>query len=396
MKLRPLFGNRDFLLFLTALILCGFSQSLVDSTFNNFLNETFALNNLQRGVLELPRELPGFLVIFVSALLFFLSPRRLAAASLLLASVGIILTGLFSSSFSVMLVWLFIFSTGQHLFMPLNASIGMEFAAEGKTGSRLGQLSGAMNLAAIAGSFTVFLGFHFLDLRFRGSYILAAGGFFLAFLLLLMMKPDEPHPARARFTLRREYGLFYWLNILFGTRKQIFLTFAPWVLVTVFREKTETVATLLTLGGIIGIFFKPLLGRAIDSLGERTILMLEAVLLIFVCLGYGFSKFLFTETTALYVSCACFIMDQLLMSVSMARATYLKKIAVKPEDISQTLTMGVTIDHIFSISIALVSSYIWSRLGYQYIFLLGAVIALVNLFSASRISLPSTGSAPRL
>ncbi len=59
---------RDFRLFLAATFIFGFSQSIVDSTFNNFLSETFFINNLQRGLLELPRELPGLLTIIVSAI----------------------------------------------------------------------------------------------------------------------------------------------------------------------------------------------------------------------------------------------------------------------------------------------------------------------------------------
>src|SRR5512138_143614 len=104
------------------------------------------------------------------------------------------------------------------------------------------------------------------------------------------MTKGEALPAKSKFTLRKEYGLFYWLNILYGTRKQIFLTFAPWVLVTVFNQKTQMVATLLTIGGVIGIVFKPLLGRMIDRLGEKVILAGEAVVLILVCAGYGFGK----------------------------------------------------------------------------------------------------------
>ena len=107
---------RDFQLFLTATFVLGFSQSLVDSTFNNFLNETFAIGNLQRGLMELPRELPGFLVIFFSAILFFLCSRRLAFVANFLCAVGILLIGFYSPSFSIMLIWLFIFSIGQHLF----------------------------------------------------------------------------------------------------------------------------------------------------------------------------------------------------------------------------------------------------------------------------------------
>lgn len=284
-----------------------------------------------------------------------------------------------------MLIWLFIFSIGQHLFLPTNQSIGLELARDGKTGRRLGQLSGIANVSAIIGSFAVLIGFKFLNLNFKISYIVAFAGFLTVAVLIFLMQKNRPSPARTRFQLKKEYGLFYWLNILYGTRKQIFLTFAPWVLVTVFKQKTHVVATLLMIGGIIGIFFKPLLGRAIDYWGERFILTAEAVVLVFVCFGYGFSNTVLSEKAAMYTAFFCYVVDQLLISVGMARATYLQKIAVQPEDINQTLTMGVTIDHVFSITIALLGGFIWVKLGYQHVFLLGMIIAVINVFSALRI-----------
>ena len=367
------------------LLFLAFSQSLVDSTFNNFLNETFLISDWQRGFMELPRELPGFLVIFFAALFFFLCSRRLAVLANLLCAFGILLIGFVSPGFSVMLVWLFIFSVGQHMFIPLNQSIGMELAREGQTGKRLGQFSAVANVAMILGSFAVFLGFKFFNLTFQMTYAVSFAGFLMVAMLLYRMRKDQPQAARTKFRLRKEYRLFYWLNILYGTRKQLFLTFAPWVLVTVFHQKTQVLATLLTIGGIIGIFFKPVLGRAIDKLGERVILTSEAVVLIFVCLGYGYSRQWFSEPVALIITATCFILDQLSLSVGMARATYLQKIAVRPEDVTQTLTMGVTIDHIFSISVALVGGLIWVTWGYQFVFLMGAVIAVINFFSALRV-----------
>jgi predicted MFS family arabinose efflux permease len=372
-------------LFLAATFIFGFSQSLVDSTFNNYLNETFFINNLQRGLMELPRELPGLLTIVVSALLFFLCSRRQAAFANLMCAIGILFIGLFSPSFSIMLVWLFVFSIGQHLFIPMNQSIGMELAVEGKTGKRLGQLSALANVAMIIGSFAIFIGFKFFSLSFKISYIVAFLGFLSVAILIFMMKQDEPVPMKMKFRLRREYKLFYWLNVLYGTRKQIFLTFAPWVLVTVFQQKTYVLATLLTIGGVIGIFFRPMLGKAIDKLGERVILASEAVILIFVCLGYGFARNLFPETIALFIVFTCYIIDQVIIAVTMARATYIQKIALAPEDVSQTLTMGVSIDHVFSIFIAVLGGFVWLKWGYQYIFLLGAIIAVINFFSALQI-----------
>ncbi len=385
--------SRDFMLFIVAVALFSFSQSIVNTVFNNFLKETFHITSMQRGILELPRELPGFLVVFVSVVLFFAGPRRMASLANILAAVGVFCLGLFSTGFAPMLGWLFILSIGQHLMLPLNQSLGMEFARDDNAGRRLGRQTGAMNFAAIAGSLMIFVGFTWLNFTFTVSFLIASVGFVAAAWLLGSMAPGKPEPMSKKLILRKEYGLFYWLSILFGTRKQIFLTFAPWVLVIIFNQKTEVVAILLFIGGIIGIGFNPVLGAAIDRLGERFVLMVEAALLIVVCLAYGFSRRLFPETVALYVTCACFIMDQILMWVSMARATYIKKIARHPGEVASTLAMGTSIDHVFSIGIALGSSVIWDRLGYEYVFLLGAAIAIVNLFSASRIVIPRRAAA---
>src|SRR5208337_1425291 len=70
---------RDFLLFVLAISIFSFAQGILDSTLNNFLYDNFRPTPEQRGFLEFYREMPGFLVIFMSALLFFLCNRRLAA-----------------------------------------------------------------------------------------------------------------------------------------------------------------------------------------------------------------------------------------------------------------------------------------------------------------------------
>jgi len=116
-----------------------------------------------------------------------------------------------------------------------------------------------------------------------------------------------------------------------------------------------------------------------------------------VCVGYGFSKFLFPESVAFLIVCACFILDQMLMSVNMARSTYMKKIAVQPADVQPALTASVTIDHIFSISAAVLGGIIWSAFGFQYVFLLGMLIAVASFLAALQIRVPKgdlSGTAP--
>ncbi|HNR01386.1 MAG TPA: MFS transporter [Anaerolineaceae bacterium] len=382
--------SRELALFITASFAVGMAASLVDSTLNNFLNDTFSLNGFQRSFLEFPREFPGVIVLFVSAALWFLGSRRLGAFAMLLAALGIFLIGFSSSSYGLMVIFLFIYSNGNHLFMPVATTIGMELAADGRTGRRLGQLNAIRNLATIAGSFLVFIGFKFLGFTYQHSFTIAALVFTAAAVLMFLMKPEKSAPPRTFLKLRKEYTLVYALAVLAGSRKQIFITFAPWVIVTIFNKPTQTIATLVTIGGVIGILFQPFLGKAIDRYGERMILSAEAVALIFVCLGYGFSRSVLPENTAFIVVCVCYLLDQMLFSVSMARSTYMKKIALDPADIQPALSASISIDHVFSISVALLGGVIWNNFGFQYVFLLGMLIAVINFFVARRIVIPQS------
>jgi len=115
----------------------------------------------------------------------------------------------------------------------------------------------------------------------------------------------------------------------------------------------------------------------------------EAVSLIFICLGYAFTQGLLENLglgkIALYVICTLFVLDQMLASVSMARATYVRKIALNAQDVSPTLSMGITLDHIVSMFVPFLGGFIWTILGYEYVFMVGAAIATLNLLLTTKM-----------
>jgi hypothetical protein len=52
----------------------------------------------------------------------------------------------------------------------------------------------------------------------------------------------------------------------------------------------------------------------------------------------------------------------------------------------------VTIDHVFSIGAALVGGIIWNQFGFQYVFLFGMGIALLNLVAALQVQIPQSAA----
>jgi MFS family permease len=383
--------NRNFILFLIASGILGITQSIDSSFFNNFLNDTFRITVEQRTWLEIPREFPGFLVVFATGLLVFLADIRIAAIANIIAAVGMMGIGYLSKGYGTVVVWLTIYSMGQHLFMPMSNSIGMDLGEDANAGKRLGQISGVTTAVFLITSLLTAIIFKNIKVNYHIAFIVSSLAFMASAAMILMMKTHKDTKEKKRLVIRKEYKLFYLLSIVYGARKQIFITFGPWVLIKVFNQGVSTFAMLGFITAGLGILVKPLIGNLIDKKGEKFVLAWEAIMLILVCAVYALSKVFFDSIglgyIALFFICGSFVADQMLAATSMARATYLKKIAVRPEDVSPTLSMGISIDHLVSMFIPVIGGVVWHFAGYEFVFLGGALIALLNLYLVNKIEL---------
>jgi hypothetical protein len=202
---------------------------------------------------------------------------------------------------------------------------------------------------------------------------------------MAFMRMPNAHLRRPRFVWNRHYWLYYVLAFLFGARKQIFITFGPWVLVRIFDQPAYIFAQLWLVASGIGIVFQPLLGRAIDRFGERVVLMADSLCIVAVCTGYGTAHLIPDRTVALGVLFACFVCDQLLFGVNMARDVYIARMAERPEDVAPTLSLGVTINHAVSMSVPALGGLLWLRYGHSSVFLACGGIAVLMLIFSSMI-----------
>jgi MFS family permease len=388
--------ERDFLLFLLSGVFLGIAQSVDGSTMTNYLKEHFGMMIIHRSALEFPRELPGLLVVLVIAALSFLGgDARISVVANLLAAAGMLAMGFLPPVYAGVVLVIFIYSMGQHIFMPLSGSIGMSFARPEETGKVLGRLSSVGNIAVVFGSAALWVLFRVLHISFRTAFIVGAVAFVSSAVVLFFIKPTQTVRVTKRYIYRKEYRLYYWLCMLYGARKQIFLTFGPWVLVDVFRQPVATMTLLFFIVAVIGIFVKPWVGYLIDKVGERFVLSGEAFLFFFTCLGYVFAESIFRPAATVFFIYICYVADHTLDSVGMARITYMKKIALRPEEISPSLSLGTSLDHIVTIFLPILGGLVWFKSGpggYRWVFLGGAVIALANFISSRMIKIPSVST----
>jgi predicted MFS family arabinose efflux permease len=392
-------AERDFLLFLISGVFLGIAQSVDGSTITNYLKEHIGMLILHRSALEFPRELPGLLVVLVIGALSFLGGDiRISVAANLLSAIGMLCLGIIPPHYAFVILVIFIYSMGQHIFMPLSGSIGMSFAESDGIGKILGRLSSVGNIAVVFSSAGLWALYKFAHLSFAAAFAIGAVAFLLSAILLAFIKPAQTVRIKNRFVYRKEYRLYYWLSMLYGARKQIFITFGPWVLVEVFKQPVATMTLLFFIVALIGIFVKPWVGHLIDKVGERAVLSTEAFLFFLTCLGYAFAEDLFRPSIAIAFIYICYVTDFTLDSVYMARVTYMKKIALKPEDVSPSLSLGTSLDHVVTLFLPILGGLAWYRGGpggYKYVFLGGAVVALLNFVSSRKIDIEQRKDAGR-
>ncbi|MDP0506056.1 MAG: MFS transporter [Fusobacterium sp. JB019] len=369
--------------------------------FSNYFKDAYNITAFQRGIIEFPRETPGVLAVIIISLLVSLNDIRVSMCAQILSIVGIIYLGLFTPSFSIMLIFLFINSLGSHLFMPLVDGIGMSLVDPDKLGMRMGQFKGTSVAFLMLSSMLVFVCFKLNIFSFvtiiKWPFILA--GLFLLVVLGLLIVLDKTlnhpvmHHKKTKFIFRKEYKFYYILVILFGVQKQIMLVYGPWVLISILGKKADTLALLSIAGAFIGIFFIPMLGKLLDKFGVKKLLYADGISFVGVYFlfgllttGYVTGK-LSTIGWPVLLGYFMVILDKLSTQMSFIRTVYLKNIAVSPDEIVPTLSLGMSMDHFISISCAILSGLVWNVFGPQYIFYFAALISFGNIFIAYKVKL---------
>jgi len=381
--------SRDFFIFLIISVLLGIVSAVESTSLANRLYEDLDFTIMQRSVLETPRELPGLLTVVLIGVLNGLGDIRIAAVANILGGIGLLFFGMVPNQFSLVLVFLVIYSTGQHIYLPLSNSIAMGFARGDHFGLSMGRVQGLGSLSIIVTSAVLYILYKFFHPGYQSVFIAASCAMILAGILFLFIQNNGRRIiGEKRFVYRREYKLFYIMSVINGARKQITLTFVPWLIIDVFEQPVTTITILFFIVCVINIFFKPWFGSMIDRKGERYAMQFEAVIMFIACIGFAFAKTVFDFKVALIVAGICYVMDKLMESASMARATYVKKLSRDPSDVARTLSMGQSMDHLVSMLIPLLAGYVWyanGAEGYRYVFIAALFISLVNFVIASKI-----------
>ncbi len=360
----------EFLMVLGFVNTLGFAgwQALI----NNFAREQAGFGWFETGLNQSMRELPGLLAFTAIFWLIWLREQSLAYISLVMASIGIAMTGFFPSLGGILLTTLAM-SIGFHYFETASHSLQLQLLRQENAAREMGRIQSATSAAQFVAYTIVFALTVWSGLV---SYTTVFMVFGLAGILLTWQafrrfpQYEGPVVQRKTLVLRRRYGLYYALTFMSGARRQIFVAFGAFLLVDRFGLGVDKIALLYLVTAFASTLLAPRIGRLIERIGERRTMILENLILILVFTGYAM-------TTSAAIAALLFVIDGASTSLAIAQRTYIQKIGDRA-DMTATTSVAFTFNHIAAVIIPVV----FGALGHRdpsIIFWLGTGIAMLSL-----------------
>ncbi len=346
-----------------------------NTLFNNFAVDVAGLNGLQVGIIQSVREVPGFLALLVIYILLVVREHRLAAFSVFLCGAGVMVAGLFPSFPGIMFT-AFITSLGFHYFETTNQSLSLQYFSHIESPIVITKMRSLNALVSILMGALIWGLSFFMNI----PWLFAVTGLIVVSISLytLRIKPhrsDLP-PQHRKLIFRRKYILFYILNFLSGARRQIFTVFAVFLMVNRYGYTVKGITVLFLINNIINYFLSPLIGKAINRFGEKSLLTAEYVSITMIFIAYAFID-------NAIVAAALYVADNIFFNFAIGIRTYFQKVA-DPEDIAPSMAVGFTINHIAAVVLPAFGGALW-LVDYRIPFVAGAVLGFISLVFVRRI-----------
>lgn len=377
--------------FLMCILVTGLSYGLYKGLLDNYLAEIVGMGEMDRGITEFFRELPGVMLIFILAAFYMLSAETLFKAGAVIMLAGMAMQAILPPAKVLAVLAICVYSLGEHIQLVMKSSLTLQYARTGKAGTAQGiqnaisQIGTLVGYLVIVGVFSVLTKDQPYQLFLGIAAVLA--GVSAVFSLKINSKSETDNTKR-RFYFRKKYFKYYMLELFYGARKQVFITFGPYVLILFYGASAATISLLFAVSAVVSFFMAPLVGKIIDKVGYKTVMVVDTMILVLVCLCYGFAHHLMPMNIAFLICCVNYILDAVISMASMATNVYVQELSDSQDEVKATISTGVSINHVISIFIALCGGWIWQTLGIETLFIISAVLGLCNSAYAATIKVP--------
>lgn len=388
-KMRDTFrDDSSYKQFFISLLTIGLAYGLYKGVIDNYLAEIVTMGEFDRGVAEFFRELPGLMLVFILAVFYTFSAEQMYKLGAVIMACGMGMAFALPADRVLVTIAICMYSLGEHIQLGMKNTLSLEYAKSGHSGTALGLQNSVYQIGTLCGYVIVMIAFLFISgmKAFKGFFLLAtvitALGMLAAFRITGHSETDS---SKTRFYFRKKYTKYYCLEVFYGARKQVFLTFGPYVLILFYQANTAVISLLFAVSAVCCYLAAPLVGKIIDRLGYKIVMVSDTLILVIVCFFYGFAHHIFPKDIAFIICCINYVLDSVISLASMASNVYVQDISDNKEEVRATISTGISVNHMITILIALFGGWIWKVLGIETLFTISAVLGLCNSAYAATI-----------
>lgn len=388
-QIRSIFkDDSKYRLFFVSLLTAGVAYGIHKGIIDNYLAEVVSMGEMDRGIAEFFREIPGLMLVFILAALYTFSAEKLYKLGAIIMLCGMGMLVLVPPSKLLVTLAICTYSLGEHIQLGMKNTISLEYSKEGKGGQALGYQTAMTQIGTLVGYIVIIISFLYLGEQkpYRTFFLIAAMITGVSMLSAFgLTSNSETDKSKSRFYFRKKFMKFYMLEVFYGARKQVFFTFGPYVLILFYGANATVISLLFAVSAILCFFLSPIVGKIIDSLGYKIVMVTDTLILVIVCFFYGFAHHIFPKDIAFIVCCINYVLDSIISLASLASNVYVQDISDSKEEMKATISTGISVNHLITILIALFGGWIWQTLGIETLFILSAILGLCNSAYAATI-----------
>ncbi len=371
-----------------SLLFSAIGFGLYKGVIDNYMAEVVQIGEFDRGVTEFFRELPGLLLVVILAIFYKSSAEKMYKMGMIIMVIGMTMQAFISPVKMLVIAAIFFYSTGEHIQLGMKNTLSLEYSKDGKGGEALGYQNSIYQIGNLFGYGVIIVAFALVQSTalFSPTFMAAAVCMLLAMIASLKLTSEsKTDKNKSRFYFRKKFTKYYMLEVFYGARKQVFFTFGPYVLILFYGADAGTISLLFAISAIACFALAPMVGKLIDRIGYKPVMIGDTLILVIVCFFYGYAHHLFDMHTAMIVCCVNYVLDSVISLASMASNVYVQDISDDKNEMRATISTGISVNHFITIFIALLGGWIWKVLGIETLFLISAILGLCNSAYAATI-----------
>ena len=195
-------SNSSWKALLLSILVTGIGYGLYKGVLDNYLAEIVTMSEMDRGITEFFRELPGLLLVFFLAVMYTFSAEMIYKIGAVVMLCGMVMLSAVPATKVMVIISIFILSLGEHFQLGMKNTLSLQYANPGQGGKALGYQNSVNNIGTLLGYAVIIAAFMLLGDKKPFRWFFAASAVLIGIGMIISLKMNDrsvPDKSNSRF-----------------------------------------------------------------------------------------------------------------------------------------------------------------------------------------------------